>query len=192
MSGTTGGGKRQGKSGRHSRRSVEVVAAWVGGGLAAAGAVTAALITTLGSPSVTPSPATSGATSSAAPGPTPRPTTAQGASSQPPATMTLQIQPAQGVISKTFTVSGTGCPPGEQIDIFFDGKVLYTAPTCQADHTFQKTYAPGENGILTWVDGAGTDHPLTLSPGSTYTVQACTTTAIHQVCSSSRVTYRVL
>jgi hypothetical protein len=182
----------------------------VGGAFAIAAAVVGSLLTWLlsspGSLSASPS-STAGtrsaasslatpdgsAKSTAATGPTPPPKTpsAQATSPQPAARMALQIRPDHGGISRSFEVSGTGCPhQGDQIDIYFDGKALFPAPTCQADHTYQKTYIPGQNGMLPWIDGNGNQRNLTLSPGWTYTVQACTIT-IRQVC-SSRVTYRAV
>jgi hypothetical protein len=59
---------------------------------------------------------------------------------------------------------------------------------CQANHTYLISYSPKQNGTLGWFDGAGKQHSLTLSPGSTYTVYAQTTSGDSV---SPRVTYRV-
>ena len=135
--------------------------------------------------SATPSPATSGV-------PTKAPS-AQVASPQALAGMTLQITPDHGGISTVFTISGKGCLPGDQVDIYFGDRVsgyrvLYLAPTCQPDHRYLMSYNLDRNGRLTWVDISGATHNnLTLSPGSAYSVQARATGDLV----SPWVTYRV-
>ncbi len=107
--------------------------------------------------------------------------------------MTLQITPDHGGISTVFTVSGKGCPQGDQVDIYFGDKVsgyrvLYLSPTCQADHRYQMSYNLDENGRLTWIDPSGATHSnLTLSPGSVYSAQARAAGGLV----SSWVTYQV-
>ena len=121
--------------------------------------------------------------------PRPKSASAQDPSPQPPARITLQIKPDHGGISTAFIVSGTGCPRrGGQIDIYFDGKALLVSATCQANHTYLTPFSPDQNGMLPWVDGYGTQHNLTLSPGSTYMVYART---IAGDSVSPTVTYRV-
>jgi hypothetical protein len=107
--------------------------------------------------------------------------------------MTLEITPDHGGITTVFTVSGSGCLPGHQVDIYFGDRisgyrVLYLAPKCQADHRYQMSYNLDQNGRLTWLDISGTTHDnLTLSPGSAYSVQARATGDLV----SPLVTYRV-
>jgi hypothetical protein len=106
----------------------------------------------------------------------------------PPAGMTLEITPDHGGISATINVFGTGCPQGDQIDIYFDGKALFPSPKCQANHAYQYSYSPDQNGTLTWVDGSGSSKRFTLSPDRTYYVYAQTVPGGPV---SPRVTYRV-
>jgi hypothetical protein len=111
------------------------------------------------------------------------------ATAQQPGGMTLELEPDHGRISTAISVSGTGCPrPGGEVHIYFDGKDLFAPATCLADHTYLTSYSPKPNGILRWFDGAGNQHNLTLSPGSTYAVYAQTTSGDAV---SPRVTYRV-
>ena len=86
--------------------------------------------------------------------------------------MTLHLSSDHGGTSATFTVSGTGCHQGDQVDISLDDKVLVPATNCQPDHSYLKSYTPDRNGRLTWLDASGTTHDLTLTPGTSYGVQA--------------------
>jgi hypothetical protein len=122
-------------------------------------------------------------------GPHPQAASALAASSPPPGRLTLQLRPDHGGISTAFTASGTGCPrQGDEIHIYFDGKALYQPAICQVDHTYLMSYSPDQNGTLAWLDGSGNRHNLTLSPGTTYTVYAQTTSGES---GSPPVTYRV-
>jgi hypothetical protein len=108
---------------------------------------------------------------------TPRPKAAapREAASPGPGGMTLAITPGRGQINTTFFVSGI-CPrQGGEIHIYFDGKDLFAPATCLADHTYRTSYSPSQEGGLTWSDGSGKQHILTLSSGSTYVIYAQTT-----------------
>jgi hypothetical protein len=185
-----------------SQFTVAVIVAVIGGASVIAAAVltplTAWLLPSSVSPSAPPSPTadTGSATPSpATPGVPTKAPSGQVASPQAPAGMTLQITPDHGGISTVFTVSGKGCLPGvnDLVDIYFGDRVsgyrvLYLAPTCQADHRYLMSYNLDENGRLTCVDISGTTrNNLTLSPGSVYSVQARATGDLV----SPWVTYRV-
>ncbi len=102
---------------------------------------------------------------------------------------TLEISPNHGHIGTVFVVSGTGCPGrGRQINIIFDAKSLADVAWCQANHTYVASFTPSSKGVLTWADGKGNRHEMTLSPGATYIVYAQTPTGDWV---SPRVTYRV-
>ncbi len=98
--------------------------------------------------------------------------------------LTLEIRPDHGQPSAAFVVSGTGCPG--LIFVIFDSKGVGSA-TCQANHTYLISYSP-DNGLLPWYDAMGSEHKLTLSPGTTYMVYAQTAGGDLV---SPRVTYRV-
>lgn len=101
--------------------------------------------------------------------------------------LTLEIRPDHGQPSAAFVVSGTGCPrQGGLIFITFDSKGVGSA-TCQANHTYLISYSP-DNGQLPWYDAMGSEHKLTLSPGTAYTVYAQTAGGDLV---SPRATYRV-
>jgi hypothetical protein len=106
---------------------------------------------------------------SPSPSPTPHPTAPSSPSaSQPPARLTLQLQPNHGGTSATIYVYGTGCSQEDQIDIWVAGHALEGGTKCQ-DGTYQGQYAPYQNGKWTCVAGGKT---LTLSPGKSYLVYA--------------------
>ncbi len=110
------------------------------------------------------------------------------AASQGPSGVTLALVPDRGQPDTTFFVSGN-CPRrGGEIHIYFDGKDLFTPATCLADHTYRTSYRPDQDGRLTWFDGSGKRHLLTLSTGSTYMIYAQTT---YGDAVSHRVKYRV-
>ncbi len=89
--------------------------------------------------------------------------------------MTLKIAPDQGLIDSALFVSGI-CPrPGGEVHVYLDGKDLYAPATCQANHTYRTSYSPSQKGELTWFDGSGKQHGMTLTAGSVYIVYAQTT-----------------
>jgi hypothetical protein len=111
------------------------------------------------------------------------------AGSEVPTAATIDLQPDHGRIDTSFIVSGRGCPNvGRQITVYFDGKALFPPPTCLADHTFRASYSPDASGSLTWFDGQGSNHDMTLAAGASYTVYA-QTVAGEWV--TSTTTYRV-
>jgi hypothetical protein len=92
-----------------------------------------------------------------------------------PTAATIDVQPDHGRIDTSFIVSGRGCPNvARQITVYFDGKALFPPPTCLADHTFRASYSPDASGSLTWFDGQGSNHNMTLAAGASYTVYAQT------------------
>ena len=157
---------------------ITLIAALITGGLGIFGVIVGVLAD--GHPNAAPpsssasSPPGGSPKSTAVPGPTALPTTppVQSPSPQLPAGMTLQITPDHGGINATINVFGTGCPQGDQIDIYFDGKALFPAPMCQANHKYQHSYSPDQNGTLPWVDGSGSSKKFTLSPDQAYYVYA--------------------
>jgi len=98
-----------------------------------------------------------------------------GSSSHGPVGMTVEIAPDHGLISSAFFVSGICPQPGGEVHIYLDGKDLFAPATCLADHTYRTSYSPSRKGELTWFDGSGKQHVMTLTAGSVYIVYAQTT-----------------